>query len=112
MRTLSKIMALSLSIACLLLATACVKQPTQSEATVDLRPAISFTPKSETQITSAYTVFVDNLPMGTADQYLTGEAALRVLAGTHVVELRRGDETVLKEKVYLGDGAIKSLLIP
>jgi len=92
--------------------SACVKQPTRSEDTVDLRPAISFTLKSETQIAANYHVFIDQLHMGTADKYLKGQAALRVLPGSHIVQLKLNGNTVLEQKIYLGDGAVKHILLP
>lgn len=90
----------------------CVKQPTRNEQTVDMRPAISFTPKSKSQVAASYSVYVDNLDMGDAAQFITGESALRVLSGTHLIELKRGDDTVLSNKVFLGDGATKSFVLP
>ncbi|SMF47691.1 hypothetical protein SAMN02745866_03073 [Alteromonadaceae bacterium Bs31] len=112
MKTFIRIILLCCCSALLMLTSACVKQPTTMEETVDLRPAISFTPLNETQAGSAYAVYVDGLAMGTADQYLTGVAALRVLSGSHVVELKLNGETVLQTKIYLGDGAVKALQIP
>jgi len=95
-----------------LLLSGCVQQPTQSEYTVDLRPAISFIPKNDTQNTAAYTIFVDNLDMGPASEYLHEQAALRVLSGSHLIEIKRDQETVFRSKVYLGDGAIKTFTLP
>lgn len=98
--------------ACLLLATGCVKQPTRSEKTVDDRPAISFAVKNETQVPGEYTILVDKLAMGTADQFLENEAALRLLSGSHVLQLIRGNEIVLEQTLYLGDGGIKVIQLP
>ncbi len=112
MKIFTRIVALCFAVLLLAYASACVKQPIAKQETVDLRPAISFTPKSETQLTSTYAVYIDGLPMGTADQYVTGVAELRVLSGSHIVELKNNGETVLSTKIYLGDGATKALQIP
>lgn len=90
----------------------CVQQPTRSEQTVDMRPAISFTPKSESHIATGYSVYVDNLEMGNAAEFITGKSALRVLSGTHLIELKHEGDTVLSTKVFLGDGAVKSFILP
>ncbi|WP_045857525.1 hypothetical protein [Teredinibacter purpureus] len=90
----------------------CVQQPTTSEVAVDLRPAISFTPANKTQNTADFTIWVDNLAMGTADQYLTGKAALKLLTGAHKIALTRGNTIVFSETFYLGESAIKSIPLP
>lgn len=95
-----------------LLLSGCVQTPTEDGYTVDLRPAISFIPRDKTQDTTAYTVYVDNLNMGSASQYLDKEAALRLLSGSHLIEVKRNSETVFSTKVYLGDRAIKTFNLP
>lgn len=92
--------------------SACAKQPTISETTVDLRPALSFTLASKKQDASSFEVFVDGLNMGSAEQYIQGKAALRVLSGTHLIQVKQHGQVVLEQKIYLGDSAVKSLSLP
>jgi len=104
-------LVISLVVALSFLLSACVKQPTSSEKIVDDRPAISFKSQSGA-LDGAYVVFVDNLRVGTASQYPAGRAALRVLSGSHLLRVERGGEVVLEQEVYLGDGAVREILIP
>ncbi|WP_075187808.1 hypothetical protein [Teredinibacter haidensis] len=106
-----KLIIISFCLTALLL-TGCVKQPTTSEITVDQRPAISFIPASKGQKTAEFEVVVDSLVMGRANEFINGEAALKLLSGTHLIQLIRNNEVVFSSTIYLGDGAIKSLPLP
>lgn len=84
----------------------CVQMPTEKQAVVDQRPQISFRLVHEGQ--SAARVYVDKLDMGAAGEYAEGKGALRVLPGTHLVEVRLGSQQLLNERVYLADGVSRS----
>jgi hypothetical protein len=49
-------------------------------------------------------VFVDSLDSGRMGDYIDGKDALRVLPGMHTIQIQNGPETILNERVYLGDG--------
>jgi len=84
----------------------CVQMPTETQSVVDQRPQISFHLKNDAQ--GAARVFVDRLDMGAVGDYAAGKGALRVLPGTHIVEVRTGAELLLNERVYLADGVSRS----
>lgn len=84
----------------------CVQMPTEKQSVVDQRPHISFRIAHEGQ--AAARVFVDRLDMGAAGDYAEGKATLRVLPGTHLVEVRLGSQQLLNERVYLADGVSRS----
>ena len=84
----------------------CVQMPTERQSVVDQRPQVSFRIGHESQL--AARVFVDRLDMGTAGDYAHGKASLRVLPGTHLVEVRLGSQVLLNERVYLADGVNRS----
>lgn len=84
----------------------CVQMPTETQSVVDQRPQISFHLKNDAQ--GAARVFVDRLDMGEVGDYAAGKGALRVLPGTHIVEVRLGAEPLLNERVYLADGVSRA----
>jgi len=86
--------------------SACVQMPTETQSVVDQRPQISFQIGNEGQ--QAARVLVDRLDMGTVGDYAAGKGALRVLPGTHVVEVRLGAQQLLNERVYLADGVART----
>lgn len=86
---------------------ACIQPPTSSTSVSDLRPGISF------NTSSAYdaVVFVDGQRVGVVNDFLTGHGVLRVVSGTHQVQVVRGDTTLLDERVYLGDGVNRAFRV-
>lgn len=84
----------------------CVQMPTETQSVVDQRPQISFQIGHEGQ--QAARVLVDRLDMGAVGDYATGKGALRVLPGTHVIEVRLGSQQLLNERVYLADGVSRA----
>jgi hypothetical protein len=98
----------------LVLATAagCIQLPTEKQEVVDLRPQLSFALADTTDDPAKYRVFVDGLDMGAAASYAAGKNALRVLPGTHLVKVQGLGRVVVEERLYLGDGATRTILIP
>lgn len=84
----------------------CVQMPTETQSVVDQRPQISFWIGHEGH--QAARVLVDRLDMGAVGDYATGRGALRVLPGTHVIEVRLGSQQLLNERVYLADGVSRA----
>ncbi|MGX9219892.1 hypothetical protein ACWV27_16015 [Massilia varians] len=84
----------------------CVQMPTEKQTVVDQRPQISFRLAHEGQ--AGARVFLDRLDVGMAGDYAEGKATLRVLPGTHLVEVRMGSQVLLNERVYLADGVSRS----
>lgn len=84
----------------------CVQMPTETQSVVDQRPQISFQLAHEGQ--QAARVLVDRLDMGAVGDYVAGKGALRVLPGTHLVEVHLGSQPLLSERAYLADGVSRS----
>lgn len=88
-------------------ASGCVQMPTEKHAVVDQRPQITFRVSGDAQRAAGARVLVDELDMGRVQDFLDGQASLRVLPGTHVVKVVAGDTVLLLEKAYLGDGVMR-----
>lgn len=89
--------------------SACIQMPTEKQGVADLRPQLSF--RLAAPELGAARVQVDGLPMGEVGQYVEGVAALRLLPGTHRVEVVVGERTLLDERFYIGDGVHKTFVI-
>ena len=50
--------------------------------------------------------------MGSVEKYLSGQNGLKVLSGTHLIKVEGRGRVVVEERVYLGDGASRTVLIP
>lgn len=89
----------------------CVQMPTEKQTVVDQRPQISFRVAGDAQRLAGARVLVDELDMGPVQDYLDGNASLRVLPGTHVVKVQSGATVLLMERAYLGDGVVRPFVI-
>ena len=94
------------------LLTACIQVPTEKQEVADLRPAFSFSLSDPGDDAGAYKVYVDGLDMGSAANYVAGKNSLKVLSGTHILKVEGRGRVVLEERIYLGDGANRTILIP
>ena len=94
---------------CILLLTACVQMPTEKSVVLDMRPQLSFYLSSEGLRTAR--VLVDDLDLGAVGDYQTGQATLRILSGTHRVQVMLDGQMRFDEKIYVGDGVQRNLLI-
>jgi hypothetical protein len=95
-----------------LLTGACIQMPSEKQEVADLRPQFSFALADPGDDLGQYQVFIDELHMGTASAYAAGKSALKVLSGTHVIRVEGRGRVVVQERVYLGDGATRTILIP
>ena len=93
------------------LMTGCVQMPTERQAAVDLRPRISFAVANPALDPAQLYVSVDGLAMGVVSSFMVGQQELTVLPGSHVVRVTLGDRIVMEERVYVGDGMTKTLLV-
>jgi hypothetical protein len=102
---MKKLVLLSIIAACL---TACIQTPTELQSTVDNRPQLTFAAAGDA---AQYRVYVDNLAMGSASDFPAGKKALRLLSGTHVLRVEKAGKVILDEKIYLGDGTSKNIIL-
>lgn len=91
----------------LLTLSACIQYPTQESGSVDTRPSITF------QVSTSLdaTVLVDGQAMGKVADFQLGTAQLRLVSGTHRVQVMQGSSVLFDETVYLGDGVNKTLRV-
>jgi hypothetical protein len=90
---------------------ACTQMPTEKQSIVDLRPQITFrVDQTDTRLQSAR-VLVDGLEAGRLMDLLDGKGALRVLPGTHVVQVASDAGLIFEERAYLADGAVRPFIV-
>lgn len=97
------------SLAAAALVTACTQMPTEKVGVSEMRPQVSF--KLENPGLGAAQVLVDGLDMGQAGQFVEGAASLRLLPGTHHLQVVWGGRAVLDERFYAADGVNKSFVL-
>lgn len=90
---------------CLMMALAgCTSFPTETASAVDNRPTISFQcPHTEAA------VYVDGHHVGSVSDFKAGSAGLRVLPGTHVIQIHLPNQRIFAQKIYVGNGVHKVL---
>ncbi|MFB1072247.1 hypothetical protein [Vibrio diabolicus] len=99
-----------LVIATVALITGCVQMPTTKSIAVDNRPQLTF--KNTTNNSpNDYSIFIDGLDNGSIAPFSNGTKALRVLPGTHLIEIYKGDKLISSQKIYVGDGVTKEVIV-
>ena len=71
------------------------------------RPAIAVRNAPEEAVVS-----VDGRILGAVSQFFHGDQVLRLEPGTHKVAIINQGQTLLSEKVFLGDGEVRTLIVP
>lgn len=87
----------------------CTQLPTERQGVTDMRPQLSFKVLDESLYGAR--IFVDGLDMGLVDDYMDGVASLRVLPGNHQIRVDLKGRTILDEKLYVGDGVNRTILV-
>lgn len=90
-------------------AVGCVQYPTEKQQVVDLRPQISFSYDNAARADAR--VVVDGLDAGRLGDFAADKGALRVLSGAHVIRVVDGNQTLLEQHVFLGDGVNRSFSV-
>ena len=93
----------------MLLIAACTQMPTEKRSVVDMRPQLSF--KVVDDGLRSATVFVDGLAMGSVGEFDEGVAALRILSGSHQIRVDLNGRALVDEKLYIGDGVNRTILV-
>ena len=91
------------------ISSACTQFPTENQYVTDLRPQLSF--KILKDGLGGAAVFVDGLVMGTAGEFAEGIASLRVLPGNHQIRVDINGTALVDEKIYMGDGVHRTILV-
>lgn len=87
----------------------CVQMPTEKQSVSDLRPQVSFRVPEAQRRTAR--VVVDGLDMGSVGSFLEGVAALRITSGTHQLRIVHGEQILLEESFYAGDGVNRTFIV-
>lgn len=85
-------------------------KPVETQSTVDDRPLLFFV-SDRPGAAEGLDIYIDDLYMGKASEFINIKKGLAVVSGTHIVEVRRNGNVVMSEKVYLGSGTNKTLPI-
>lgn len=101
---------LALILSVLSLNVGCVQMPTTSSSTVDNRPQIVFKVSDNSGV-EGMRVIVDGLDNGPVAPFTNSTQALRILPGTHIIEILNGDTVISSQKIYVSDGVTKEVLI-
>ncbi len=89
----------------------CAQHSTERQSIVDLRPQIYFRFDPADQRMAQARVVVDGLDAGLMADFLDGTGSLRVLSGTHTVQIINGSEVLLNERAYIGDGVARPFIV-
>ncbi len=98
-------------VCCLPTFVGCVQYPTERQSVVDLRPQVTFRFDTANGSLNEARVLVDGLDAGRMGSFADGVGSLRVLPGTHVIQVVIGSEVLLNERVYIGDGVTRPFVV-
>jgi len=74
-----------------------------------MRPQLSFKVLDENLYGAR--IYINGLDMGVVDDYLEGAASLKVISGNHQVRIEKQGRTIVDEKLYVGDGVNRTILV-
>lgn len=103
-----KFLALAVAVSAL---AACVQMPTEKQSIADLRPQISFKFNPTNPMAQTSRVILDGQDMGSIQQFTDGINSLKVLPGTHQLQILNGSLVLLEERFYVADGVNKSFAV-
>jgi len=95
--------------ALILMMSACVQMPTEKQSVTDMRPQLSF--KIMDDGLRGAKIYVDGLDMGIIGEFGEGVASLRVLSGSHQIRVDLNGRALVEEKIYVGDGVNRTILV-
>jgi len=84
----------------------CCADPVTVTRAVDDRPRILLQGAPKGAV-----LFLDGRSMGSAEAYAGDPGVLRVEPGTHVLEVRLGETLLMSQKVFLGGGEQRTLVV-
>lgn len=91
------------------LLSACTQMPTEKQGVADLRPQIAF--RYERPEMAQAQISINGIHMGTAAAYRDSVASLKLLPGTHHLQVTLGGVLILDERFYVADGVNKSFVL-
>jgi hypothetical protein len=91
------------------LLSACTQMPTEKRGVADIRPQISF--QLEKAELAQAQIRINGLAMGQAGDFRDGQSSLRLISGTHHLQVLWGSQIVLDQRFYVADGVNKSFIL-
>lgn len=96
---MASILVLSLALGC--------QEPRTSISIPESRPRILIQ-----QAPADAIVLVDGKEVGQARNFNGNPGVLLIEAGTHLVEVRLGDQVLISQRVFLGGGELRTIVVP
>lgn len=87
----------------------CAQSPTTTTQVIDDRPGLTF--DITTEAAKGYQLRIDGISYGEVGQYQLGENLLKIVNGTHHIELLNNGQVVFSQEVYLGSGVTRVIKV-
>ena len=87
----------------------CTQMPTEKQGVADMRPQIAFI--YERPEMAQAQISINGINMGSAAAYRDSVSALKLLPGTHHLQVTLGGALILDERFYVADGVNKSFVL-
>lgn len=84
--------------------------PEKDSKTIEESASISFK-IADSALQTPIAIYIDGKHMGSAQDFQTSIARLKVITGTHTLELKSNKETIKKEKFFVSKGSSKEFVI-
>ncbi len=91
------------------LLSACTQMPTEKQGVADMRPQIAF--RYERPEMAPAQVSVNGINMGSVATYRDSVASLKLVPGTHHLQVTLAGTLVLDERFYIADGVNKTFVL-
>ena len=91
------------------LLSACTQMPTEKQGVADMRPQIVF--RYERPEMAQAQVSVNGINMGSVATYRDSVASLKLVPGTHHLQVTLTGTLVLDERFYIADGVNKTFVL-
>ncbi|MGV1045451.1 hypothetical protein [Limnohabitans sp.] len=89
--------------------TACTQLPTEKQGVADMRPQIAF--RYERPEMAQALVSVNGINMGSVASYRDSVASLKLVPGTHHLQVTLSGTLLLDERFYIADGVNKTFVL-
>lgn len=83
----------------------------KSSSVIDDRPMIKFEIEGTKNTDEAISIYINNLYMGNAQDYLSNDKYMKIIPGTHALRLETNNKVILSQKIYIGEGSTKTITI-
>ncbi len=91
------------------LLSGCTQMPTEKQGVADMRPQIAF--RYERPEMAQALVSINGINMGSAGTYKDSVASLKLVPGTHHLQVSLSGTLVLDERFYIADGVNKTFVL-